>query len=174
MDVSDIFLWLESHDKLAGWAQFFGAMIALGVTYFTAFAPIWRRKRQLHDTALRLLAHGYESVESYHRTSARFEPFPLSIRQAALSMMAVSDDISRFPIFELDGQGAYSLARRLVAMSLALKSLKIFLDNLAFELDNREADVEDKNALRMMLEERLKLVHALATGAKLQRSEWPI
>lgn len=31
--------WLEAHDKLAGWAQFFGAMLALVVTYFTAFAP---------------------------------------------------------------------------------------------------------------------------------------
>jgi hypothetical protein len=47
--------WFEAHDKLAGWAQFFGAMLALVVTYFTAFAPSWRRKRQLQAVRPALL-----------------------------------------------------------------------------------------------------------------------
>ena len=66
--------WFELHDKLAGWAQFFGAMLAIAITYFTAFVPTWQRKRQLSRAAVRLLSHGYETLESYHRTSANFMP----------------------------------------------------------------------------------------------------
>lgn len=100
--MSQMIQWLEAHDKLAGWAQFLGAMLALLLTYLTAFAPLWRRKRQLCRAATRLLSNGYEAIESYHRTSAHFLPFPLSIRVAAMTMMA--EEIDRFPIFELDDQ----------------------------------------------------------------------
>jgi len=31
--MNDITSWLEAHDKLSGWVQFAGAMLALGVTY---------------------------------------------------------------------------------------------------------------------------------------------
>jgi hypothetical protein len=63
--------WLEAHDKLAGWAQFLGAILALLLTYFTAFWPMWRRKRQLRNAAQRLLLNGFEAIESYHRTVRR-------------------------------------------------------------------------------------------------------
>ena len=69
--VSAFITWLEAHDKLAGWAQFYGAMFALLFTYLTAFAPIWRRKKQLLRSAQRLLSNGYEVIESYHRTSGQ-------------------------------------------------------------------------------------------------------
>lgn len=80
--------WLVAHDKLAGWAQFFGAMLALIVTYVTAFAPGWRRKRQLQSTAARLLTNGFEVIESYNRTSAHFAPYSLSVRTASLDAWA--------------------------------------------------------------------------------------
>lgn len=67
-----MFAWLEVHESLAGWAQFFGAMLALLLTYFTAFAPHWQRRRQLNNAGTRLLQNGYEVLESYHRTSANF------------------------------------------------------------------------------------------------------
>jgi hypothetical protein len=109
--------WLEAHDKLSGWAQFLGAMLALVVTYFTAFSPIWRRKKQLRAAAKRLLEHGYEVIESYHRSIGFFVPEPLSLRAAAHTMRAIVEEMNRFPIYELDDQGSNSLARRIVAQA---------------------------------------------------------
>lgn len=172
--MNSIITWLEAHDKLAGWAQFVGAVLALFVTYFTAFAPGWRRKRQLHSAAKRLLANGYEVIESYHRTSEKFPPFPLSIRAASLTMTAVAEEIDRFPIFELDNNlGPYSLARRLRSMSGTVSLLSIYLEKLAGDLDARDVTEEDRETLKIMLSERLVQADALVTGKVLQRPEWP-
>lgn len=170
--MSDFVLWLETHDKLAGWAQFFGAIVALLLTYFTAFWPMWRRKRQMKRTALRLLANAYEVIESYHRTSEKFLPFPLSIRTAILSMVAVSEEIDRFPIFELDDQSSRSVARHLITAALTLKSLKLFLEPIAVELDGRDGNAEDQNTIRYVVGERLEFVRAMLTGAELKRPKW--
>jgi hypothetical protein len=171
--MNDIIIWLENHDKLAGWAQFFGAMLALLVTYFTAFAPIWRQKSQLKKAAARLLAHGYEAIESYHRTSANFLPFPLSVRQAGLSMMVIVDEINRFPIYELDDQGSRSTARYLVATSGTLSMLKLFLETVASDLDGREATKEDQAMIREFVGDRMKFIQDMMSGAELKRPEWP-
>jgi len=165
--------WLEAHEKLSGWAQFFGAMLALLLTYFTAFAPIWRRKKQLRFTALRLLSNGYEVIESYHRTSGHFLPFALSVRAASVTFVAVSDEIDRFPIFELDDQGSRSLARRLLAMATTLKTLQIFFEDISAELGGREGTIEDQAKIRAFVGERLDFVRALLTGEELKRPEWP-
>lgn len=171
--MSDIISWLESHDKLAGWAQFLGAVLALLVTYLTAFAPVWRRKRQLSRAADRLLLRGYEVIESYNRVSAHFAPFPLSIRQASLSMSGVSDEIDRFPIFELDDQGSYSVARRLVTMGLLTGSVKLFLDDFASQLEKREVDDNDRSMLKQFLSERLDQAKLLVLGSKIERPSPP-
>lgn len=55
--MSALIMWLESHDNLAGWAQLFGAVLALAVTYFTAFAPVWRCKRRLRSVTRYLLSN---------------------------------------------------------------------------------------------------------------------
>lgn len=166
--------WLEKHDQLAGWAQFFGAMMALAVTYFTAFAPVWRHKRQLKGAAARLLAHGYEAIESYHRTSAHFVPFSLSLRQAALTMTGMADEISRFPTYELDDQGSRSTARYLVTTSATLSALRLFLETYADDLDGREGTEEDQAIIRQFVGERLKLIEDMLSGKELKRPEWPI
>lgn len=166
--------WLEAHDKLAGWAQFLGALLALFVTYITAFAPSWRRKKQLHSTATRLLANGFEMIESYHRTSSHFAPFPLSVRAASLSMALVVDEIGRFPTFELDNQGPNSLARRLSAMASVLNLTRLFLDNFAKIIDERTADDEEREQLKAMLENNLKYALSIARGDKMERPTWPI
>jgi hypothetical protein len=165
--------WLEMHENLSGWAQFFGAMLALLLTYLTAFSPLWRRKRQLKRAALRLLSNGYEAIESYHRTSGNFLPFPLSMRTAALTMTGVADEIDRFPIFELDDQGSRSIARHLVAVAMTLKALRLFLEAIAAELEGREATVEDQETIRAFVGERLDSVRAIMSGAELKRPEWP-
>ena len=172
--MGELATWLEAHDKLAGWAQFFGAMLALVVTYFTAFAPGWRRKRQLQRTGARLVANGFEVIESYHRTSANFAPTALSVRAASLTLTAVVNDMSRFPIFELDDQGPNSLARRLNAMGLMLSTLGLFLDHFAGSIEGREADDEERAGLKIMLDSQLAVAIGLATGAKLERPIWPI
>lgn len=171
--MNSIITWLESHDKLAGWAQFLGAMLALGLTYFTAFAPVWRRKRQLRDSAARLLSHGYEAVESYHRTSAHFLPFPLSIRQAALTMTTMAEEINRFPIYELDDQGSRSTARYLVTTSATLSVLRLFLETVATDLDGRHATEEDQVMIREFVGDRLKFIQDMLSGSELKRPEWP-
>jgi hypothetical protein len=137
--MNSFILWLEAHEKLSGWAQFFGAILALTITYFTAFAPHWRRKRQLQTAATRILSNGFESIESYHRTSEHFLPFPLSLRLAAMTMAGVAEDIDRFPVYELPDQGSRSVARHMIAMSMTLKGLTLFLENHALELDDRTA-----------------------------------
>ncbi|RYY29348.1 MAG: hypothetical protein EOP62_00465 [Sphingomonadales bacterium] len=78
--MSDLISWLQANDNLSGWAQFAGAMLTLGATYLIAFIPIWNRKRQLRKAAARLLSHGYEVLESYHRTTNNFLPTTLSLR----------------------------------------------------------------------------------------------
>jgi hypothetical protein len=166
--------WLEAHDKLAGWAQFFGAMFALLFTYFTAFAPIWRRKKQLRRSAQRLLSNGYEVIESYHRTSENYLPTPISLQLAALSMVTVAEEIDRFPIFELDDQGPRSFARHVITTALTLKTLRLFLDPISVELESREGTAGDQNTIRYFVGERLEFVHAMITGAELKRPIWPI
>jgi len=166
-------LWLEAHDKLAGWAQFGGAMLALVLTYFTAFAPMWRRKRQLRMAAKRLLANGYEVLESYHRTTPKFLPVALTLRGASLSFQLISDEISRFPIYELDDQGSRSLARYLIVVSGNLAATRLMIDNMAAEIDGREATVEEQDMLVEFLGERLEFVRAMLAGEELKRPEWP-
>lgn len=165
--------WLEAHDALAGWAQFAGAIFALLLTYFTAFAPTWRRKRQLENTAKRLLLNGFEVVESYHRTSAHFLPSPLSIRLATMSMGEVAGEIDRFPIFELDDQGSRSLARHLGATSLTLKGLVLILESSAVDLEGRDGTLEDQETIRELVGQRLDFLKAMLAGEELKRPEWP-
>lgn len=171
--MSALIMWLESHDNLAGWAQFLGAVLALAVTYFTAFAPVWRRKRQLRNAARRLLSNGYETIKSYHRTSADFTPFALSLRQAALTMSMVAEEINRFPIYELDDQGSRSTARCLVAVSMTLSVLRLFLESVANDLDRREGTECDKAQIRKFVGEHLKRIEDMLSGKEIQRPEWP-
>jgi hypothetical protein len=166
--------WLEAHEALSGWAQFFGAMLALLVTYFTAFAPTWRRRRQLRDEAMRLLGHGYEVIESFHRTSANFAPFPLSLRQASLSMTAAIEDLGRFPVYELDSNfGPMSLARRLMTMRMTVSVVRLFIDTLAEDLGERTATDEENQILREMIGERLAFAENLLMNRPMVRPEWP-
>jgi hypothetical protein len=143
--------WLEAHESLSGWAQFAGAMLALGVTYLTAFWPIWRRKRQLRNAGLRLIANGYEALESYSRTSEYGDLVPVSVRQAALTLGMVADEIARFPIYELDDQGSNSLARRMVATGMIVSSMKLALGTVAADLDERPMTQDDRLAVRELL-----------------------
>ncbi len=163
--------WLEAHDKLAGWAQFLGAVMALGVTYFTAFAPNWKRRDQLKKAALRLLSNGYETMESYHRTSAQFPPFALSVRAASMSFQAVMEEMSRFPIYELEDQGSNSPARRLIAMGTNLAAVRLILDNFARQLETDTAGDSDWDEIRIFLDDRLKFAEALFLGKELKRPE---
>lgn len=172
--MNDLIAWLENHDKLSGWAQFAGAMVTLLLTYFTAFAPIWRRKRQLHQAGLRLLSHGHDAIESYHRTSQHFLPFQLSLRAAIMTMRDTADQIDRFPIFELDHHGPRSLARHLVSVAVTLRAVVLFLEPLETELQEREGTVEDRENIRTFVGDRLKFVQDLLAGKELKRPEWPI
>lgn len=165
--------WLEAHDKLSGWAQFVGAMLALLLTYFTAFAPIWRRKRQLHQSGLRLLSHGHDAIESYHRTSQQFLPFALSIRGAVMTMKDTADQIDRFPIFELDDHGPRSLARYLVSTAMTLRAVVLFLEPMEAELAGRDGTVEDQANIRTFLAGRLEFIQDMLSGKELKRPEWP-
>ncbi|ATQ43135.1 hypothetical protein [Caulobacter mirabilis] len=166
--------WLEQHEALAGWAQFLGAVLALFLTYITAFAPTWRRKRQLRDEAMRLLMHGYEVIESFHRTSAHFAPFQLSLRQAALSMNAAIEDLGRFPVYELDNNfGTMSLARRLMTMRMTVAAAKLFLDQAAQDIGDRTATAEEHEFLREMVGQQLKMAENLLMNRQMARPEWP-
>jgi hypothetical protein len=171
--MADLIVWLQAHESLSGWAQFFGAMVALIVTYFTAFAPHWQRRRQLKRAAGRLLLNGYEVLESYHRTSEHFLPTAISIRAAGLSMITVANEIDRFPIFELSDQGPRSTARHLVAVGGQLKLMNLALEPMAADLDGREGTVDDQEIIRTLVGDQLKLVGAIITGKELKRPEWP-
>ena len=164
-------MWLESHDKLAGWAQFLGAIIALVVTYFTAFAPHWQRKRQLRHASKRLLAHAYEALESFHRTSAHFLPQAINLRAAVLMMRSIIKEIDKFPIYELDDQGSHSTARRLVAVSTTLEGTCLLLDDMASRLGSDQMTEDDRNFMRGWIGERLEAVTAILTGRPLQRPD---
>lgn len=165
--------WLETHDKLAGWAQFFGAILALGLTYFTAFIPVWRRKRQLEASGKRLLENGYEAMESFHRTFGHFVPMSINLRGAAVAMSSIADEISRFPIYELDNQGRRSVARHLVAMNTTLAGTRLLLESMATDMEGRAASEEEQKILRDFLAERLKFITDMLSGAELKRPEWP-
>ncbi|WP_206363495.1 hypothetical protein [Sphingomonas crocodyli] len=161
--------WLEAHDKLAGWAQFFGAIIALALTYFTAFAPHWHRRKQLRKAAERLLAHGYEALESFHRTSAYFLPMAINIRAASLMIRSVISEMNRFPIYDLDDQGSFSLARRLVAVSATLEGACLMLDDTADRMGDQKMSAADRDFTREWIGERLEAVTALVAGIPLKR-----
>jgi len=171
--MTNTILWLEAHENLSEWAQFFGAMLALVVTYFTAFAPHWQRRRQLQNAAGRLLQNGYETLESYHRTSAYFLPTSVSIRAAGLTMLSVAGEIDRFPIFELSDQGPRSTARHLVAVGGQLKLINLALEPIAVDLEGRDGTVEDQEIIRTLVGDQMKLVEAILTGKELKRPEPP-
>lgn len=172
--MANLIRWLEAHQALSGWAQFAGAIIALAITYFTAFAPHWQRRKQLKNAAGRLLQNSYEVIESYHRTSAKFLPTALSVRAAGLSMISVASEIDRFPIFELSDQGPRSAARNLVASGGALKLLNLFLESIALDLVGREGSPEERENIRALVFGQLKLIEAMITGNELKRPEWPL
>lgn len=166
--------WLVANEPLAGWAQFFGAMLALGLTYFSAFAPTWRRRRQLRDEATRLLMHGYEVVESFHRTSANFAPYPLSLRQASLTMYATAEEIGKFPVYELDRNfGPLSLARRLLVMRMLLGATRLFLDAMTDQLDGNTATPEEHENIRSYVAEQVLMAEKLVLEAPMERPTWP-
>ena len=171
--MGDLISWLEAHDKLAGWAQFIGAMLALGATYLTAFIPIWNRKRQLRKAAARLLSHGYEVLESYHRTTPNFFPVTLSLRGGALAVSGVIEEIARFPIYELEDQGSRSLARYLVAMNANLLAVRLVFENLAATVEGREATEEERDVLVEFLGQQMEFVRKMLAGEELQRPTWP-
>lgn len=166
--------WLAKHEGLAGWAQFGGTMLALIITYLTAFMPIWERRRRLQDEANRLLLNGYEVIESTHRSWSHFNPFKLSLQQASLSMTEVIDAIGQFPVFELKANhGSLSSARRLTAMRMSLQSLRLFIDAMAEDLGERHATADETAALLMMFEQPLILARNLVTGTPMERPVWP-
>ncbi len=166
--------WLETHENLSGWAQFAGAMVALVVTYCTAFAPAWRRNRQLSDAGNRLLANGYKVISSYQRALENFAPFPQSIQMASLTMSAVVEEICRYPIFEIDDSAAsMSVARRLATMKLVLGTTQLHLDELAREIQGRHATPEEHDTLKAIVEERLAFARALVLGTPMERPVWP-
>lgn len=170
--MNGILSWLEAHDKLAGWAQFLGAMLALGATYFTAFTPIWHRKRQLRNAAKRLLLNGYEVLESYHRTTPKFLPVSLTLRGGALAVSGIIDEIARFPIYELDDQGQNSVARHLIALNGNLSVTRLVFDNMATEIEGRDATEDERDMLVEFLAERLEFVRKMLSGEKMTRPEW--
>lgn len=172
--MSEVLTWLKTHEELSGWAQFVGAMLALVVTYVTAFAPHWQRRKQLKLAAGRLLQNGYEAFESYYRTSEFFMPTAISVRSAGLSMIAVASEIDRFPIYELSGQGPRSTARHLVAVGGQLKLINLALESIALDLDGREGTADDQEIIRTLVGGQLKLVEAIITGQKLERPVWPV
>jgi hypothetical protein len=169
--MDSIITWFEAHDKLAGWAQFFGAIIALAVTYFTAFAPHWRRKRQLRKASERLLAHGHEVLESYHRTFSYFLPYTISLKGAVLSIRSIVSEINKFPIYDLEDQGVHSTARRLVTMSVTLEHTCLVLDDESTRLGDKQMSEEDRDFMRSELEKKLKMATALLTGATIKRPD---
>lgn len=171
--MTEIVLWFEAHDKLAGWAQFAGSMLALAVTYLTAFIPIWNRKRQLRKAALRLLSHGYEVLESYHRTTPNFLPTTLSLRGGALAIGGVVDEIGRFPVYELDDQGSRSLARYLVAMNANLLGARLVFENMAATVMDGEASEEERDILIEFLAQQLEYARKMLAGEEMQRPVWP-
>jgi len=171
--MSNFIIWLEAHDKLAGWAQFAGAMLALVLTYFTAFAPMWHRKLQLRRSAARLLMNGYEFLESYHRTTPNFLPVSLTLRGAALAVGNIFDEIGSFPIYELDDQGSRSLARHLVALKGILAMTRWVFENLAADIDGREATEEERNLLVDFLAQQLENVRKMLAGEAMERPVWP-
>ncbi len=148
-------------------------MLALGVTYLTAFIPIWNRKRQLRKAAARLLSHGYEFLESYHRTTPNFLPTALSLRGAVLAVSGVIDEIARFPVYELDDQGSRSLARYLVAINAQLLAVRLFFENMIATIDGREATEDERDALMEFLGQQLEFVRKMLAGEELKRPVWP-
>lgn len=171
-DTESLIEWFEAHDKLAGWAQFFGAMLALGTTYLTAFVPIWHRKRQLKKSAMRLLSNGYEVLESYHRTTPNFLPVSLTLRGASASVGGVIDEIGRFPIYELDDQGGRSIARHLMALNGNLVATRLILENTAAEIEGREATIEQRDMIVEFLGQRLEFVRKMLAGEVMERPVW--
>ena len=171
--MNEMVAFLETHDKLAGWAQFMGAMLALLATYLTAFMPIRHRKKQLRKAANRLLEHGYEVLESYHRTTSKFLPVSITLRGAALSVGGIIDAIGRFPIYELDDQGSRSLARNLIAVNGNLLTTRFVLEGSADTIEGREATEEERDTIVEFLNDRLEFVKDLLAGKTMERPVWP-
>ena len=166
--------WLEAHEWLAGWAQFAGAMLALVATYLTAFVPIWNRKRQLSKAAARLLAHGFEVLESYHRTTPNFLPTSLSLHGGAMAVGMVIDEIARFPIYELDDQGSRSMARYLVAVNANLLAVRLVFQNMADTITGGVANEDERDTLVEFLGQQMEYVRKMLAGEELKRPEWPV
>ena len=165
--------WLEAHEGLSGWAQFAGAMLALVVTYLTAFIPIWNRKRQLRKAAARLLSHSYEVLESYQRTTPKFLRESLSLRGGVMVITGVIDEISRFPVYELDDHGSRSLARHLVAVNVSLLHIRLVFESMAVNIEGRIATFEERDILLEALNQQLELVRKMIAGEELERPVWP-
>lgn len=170
----DLIQLLKENSDLSGWAQFAGSMIALLLTYWLATHPVRYRKRRLEASAKRLLQNGYETLESFHRTSGFIDVGALNIRAACLTMENVANEIDRFPIFELEDQGSRSLARHLVAVAGQLKLINLILEDRAATLGSNLMTNREKDELRLLLGNQAKLVADIIAGKPLQRPEGPV
>lgn len=166
--------FLKDNADLSGWAQFAGTMIALFLTYWMALHPLRHRKKQLENSAKRLLLNGYESFESFHRTSEHLHLQAINLRAAGLTMTEVASEIDRFPLFELEDQGSRSLARSLVAVSRLLRLSELFLQDMAQDLGASAMTEDEREDLRTFLAGQMQLVEDILSGAPLQRPDPPV
>jgi hypothetical protein len=127
MNSFDLFLlWLEQHEKLAGWAQFAGAMLALGATFLAAWLPVWaqrqdqrRRQKRLREAASNAASAAYagiSTVAEFVQTDAHIEQiaeagFPDHVWKIGLRAL------QEFPLNELDDVGVIQNMRILATLA---------------------------------------------------------
>ncbi|WP_426043668.1 hypothetical protein [Caulobacter sp. DWR3-1-2] len=119
---------LKNNGHLSGWAQFLGAMIALGVTYFTANLPIWAAQRQERERAASLNAAAQRLLNSSALAVRRAAANLIAGGYAAENAMRTSsvlsgavDALDRFPVHDLADQSSLSLAARLSEMARVVR-----------------------------------------------------
>jgi hypothetical protein len=120
---------LKNNEHLSGWAQFLGAMIALGVTYLTANLPIWAMQRQERDRLANLDASAKRLLDASAKTSQRAAILltisgygPINAQSVAYVLAGSVDALERFPVHDLADQSSpNSLAARIGYMVSALR-----------------------------------------------------
>lgn len=179
--------WMEAHDKLAGWAQFFGAMLAIGASYLFAAAEGRRSSKELaaqraqHEEIIRredrdtyeyvlaylttatvLTEHAWMVIDENAKSLVGLKEHRLQnmARHSMHDVASVSRQLMDFPIHELPTSEAIQAFALVRTASSSVERMFEVITRTELELDFGGEDAE------IFAEHKSGYMDALAVFAK--------
>lgn len=163
---------LAKGDNAADWAQFFGTMIALAVTFIAANIPIWAARRQeaqrlasLDAAAQRMLNNAHLMSRAVADQIEGLGEGQRNLQRAAYRLATIVDALERFPTYSLHDQSSpLSLAMRLGEAAKVIRDAMHRVQALAHGQRDKLWEVAAGENMEVILTHTVRVTAALAKG----------